>query len=163
AGAVQNVAFYKDANVDKLLSEAQATADQATRAALYAVIQDQLSADAPWVPIAHSEQVVAARAQLEGVVLSPTGHPVYPLIGRATRRRDRTAVGERRSGDRDGERAQDARGLAHTRSGARPILTAAIARCERPDRVRSDHGRRGTRVRPELGRRHRGLRGDESV
>jgi hypothetical protein len=34
------------------------------------------------VPIAHSELVVAGRAELEGVVLSPTGHPVYALIRR---------------------------------------------------------------------------------
>ena len=46
-------------------------------------MQDQISADAPWVPIAHSEHVVAGRAQIIGVVLSPTGHPVYPLIKRA--------------------------------------------------------------------------------
>jgi peptide/nickel transport system substrate-binding protein len=81
-GDAQNVAFYHDPDVDKMLLAAQGVADQATRAGLYASVQDKLAADAPWVPIAHSELVVAARAELERVVLSPTGHPVYPLIRR---------------------------------------------------------------------------------
>jgi peptide/nickel transport system substrate-binding protein len=85
-GAAQNVAFYKNASVDKLLVEAQVASDVATRSGLYAAVEDQISADAPWVPIAHNELVVASRASLEGVVLTPTGHPVYALIHRAESR-----------------------------------------------------------------------------
>jgi peptide/nickel transport system substrate-binding protein len=79
----QNIAFYRDADVDKLLVEAQGVVEQTARARLYAVVQDRIAADAPWVPIAHSELVVAGRAEVEGVVLSPIGHPIYPLIFRA--------------------------------------------------------------------------------
>jgi peptide/nickel transport system substrate-binding protein len=68
------------------LLEAQGTADEATRSALYAVVQDRIASDAPWVPIAHSDLVVAGRAELEGVVLSPTGHPVFHMIRRAEMR-----------------------------------------------------------------------------
>jgi peptide/nickel transport system substrate-binding protein len=78
----QNVALYADAEVDRLLLDAQATADEQTRASLYATIQDKIASDAPWVPLAHSELVVAGRAELQNVVLSPTGHPVYSLIHR---------------------------------------------------------------------------------
>jgi peptide/nickel transport system substrate-binding protein len=85
-GDAQNIAFYQDAEVDKLLREAQTTADEPTRAGLYATVQDKLAAEAVWVPITHSELVVAGRAELEHVVLSPTGHPVYPLIRRAETR-----------------------------------------------------------------------------
>jgi peptide/nickel transport system substrate-binding protein len=81
-GDLQNVAFYRDDTVDKLLIDAQAVADEGARTELYAAVQDKIAADAPWVPIAHSELVVAGRAELEGVVLSPTGHPVYALIRR---------------------------------------------------------------------------------
>ena len=60
--------------------------DGATRRDLTAkyvtAIQDKIASDAPWVPLAHSELVVAGRAELQNVVLSPTGHPVYPLIQR---------------------------------------------------------------------------------
>lgn len=80
----QNVALYQDADVDRMLLDAQAATSEATRSALYASIQDKIASDAPWVPLAHSELVVAGRAELENVVLSPTGHPVYSLIRRRT-------------------------------------------------------------------------------
>jgi peptide/nickel transport system substrate-binding protein len=83
AGQAQNISFYRDPGVDKLLIEAQSTADEATRTGLYRVVQDRIAEDAPWVPIAHSELVVAGRAELRDVVMSPLGHPVYPLIRRA--------------------------------------------------------------------------------
>ena len=82
-GAAQNIAFYKDKGVDGLLEDAQHASDQPTRSGLYAAVQDKIASDAPWVPLAHSELVVAARAELDGLILSPRGHPVYALIRRA--------------------------------------------------------------------------------
>ena len=81
-GTAQNIAFYRDPGVDQLLLEAQATSNEVTRSGLYAAVQDRIAADAVWVPLAHSELVVAARAELAGVVLSPLGHPAYALIRR---------------------------------------------------------------------------------
>lgn len=80
----QNIAFYQNSDVDRLLLAAQGESDETKRAELYATVQEQLSTDAPWVPLAHSELVVAGRAELERVVLSPTGRPVYSLIRRRT-------------------------------------------------------------------------------
>ena len=82
-GEAQNLAFYTQPSVDALLAQAQATADQPTRSALYAEVQDQLAIDAPWVPIAHSDLVIAGRAEVQNVVLSPLGHPIYALMRRA--------------------------------------------------------------------------------
>jgi peptide/nickel transport system substrate-binding protein len=82
-GDAQNMAFYKQPRVDELLAQAQATADQATRSQLYAEVQDDLASDAPWVPLAHSDLVIAGRAEVLGVVVSPLGHPVYALMHRA--------------------------------------------------------------------------------
>ncbi|MBA3542707.1 MAG: ABC transporter substrate-binding protein [Deltaproteobacteria bacterium] len=84
-GEAQNIAFYRDAGVDQLLREAQAAVDEATRAGLYAAVQDRIAAAAPWVPIAHSEVVLAARRELDGLILSPLGHPIYSLIRRGNR------------------------------------------------------------------------------
>ena len=84
-GSARNVAFYRDPGVDRLLIEAQGSTDEATRSGLYRAVQERIAEDAPWVPIAHSELVVAARAELTNVVLSPLGHPLYPLIGRRGR------------------------------------------------------------------------------
>jgi peptide/nickel transport system substrate-binding protein len=82
-GQPQNYAFYSDPGVDKLLIDAQSASDEATRTGMYRVIQDRISDAAPWVPIAHSELVVAGRTELRDVVLSPLGYPVYALIRRA--------------------------------------------------------------------------------
>lgn len=79
----QNIAFFRDPLVDQQLRAAQAATDKRTRTGLYASVQDHIAAAAPWVPLAHSEFVVAARAELANVVLSPLGHPVYALIRRA--------------------------------------------------------------------------------
>ena len=81
--STQNFAFYRDPGVDALLIEAQAASDQVTRTGLYHAIQDRIAEQAPWVPIAHSEYVVAGRAELRDVVLSPLGHPIYAAISRA--------------------------------------------------------------------------------
>jgi peptide/nickel transport system substrate-binding protein len=78
----QNLAFYKNAGVDKLLIDAQVAVDDITRTALYRAVQERIADDAPWVPIAHSEYVVAGRRELQNVVLSPLGHPLYAKIWR---------------------------------------------------------------------------------
>ena len=82
-GAANNIAFYKDPGVDGLLIDAQGASDEPTRSGLYAAVQDKIAADAPWVPLAHSELVVAARKELAGLTLTPRGHPIYRLITRA--------------------------------------------------------------------------------
>lgn len=79
----QNLAFYRDAVVDKLLTDAQAEAEEGTRSRLYRSVQDKLAEDVPWVPIAHSEYVVAGRSEIQNVVLSPLGHPIYAAIMRS--------------------------------------------------------------------------------
>jgi peptide/nickel transport system substrate-binding protein len=79
----QNIAFYRDEETDKLLIDAQGTVDEELRVKKYAEVQERIALAVPWVPIAHSELVVAARAELADVKLSPLGHPIYPLIRRA--------------------------------------------------------------------------------
>lgn len=81
-GEAQNIAFLHDDHVDQLLRDAQRTVDNAQRTGLYARAQDAIMDLAPWAPLAHSEVVVAGRRELSGVVLSPLGHPIFPLIRR---------------------------------------------------------------------------------
>lgn len=81
-GVAQNLAFYRDPVVDKLLVDAQAEAEEGARSRLYRSVQDKLAEDVPWVPIAHSEYVVAARSEISNVVLSPLGHPIFAAIYR---------------------------------------------------------------------------------
>ncbi|MEO8549539.1 MAG: ABC transporter substrate-binding protein [Kofleriaceae bacterium] len=79
---VQNVAFYRNPEVDSLLLQAQAASEEQIRSGLYAKVQDRIAADAPWIPITHSELVVAGRSELEHVFISPTGHPIFAQIRR---------------------------------------------------------------------------------
>jgi peptide/nickel transport system substrate-binding protein len=81
-GVAQNLAFYRESTVDKWLIDAQAASDEGARSRLYRQVQDKIAEDAPWVPIAHSEYVVAGRIEIENVVLSPLGHPIYAAIHR---------------------------------------------------------------------------------
>jgi len=85
-GSAQNLSFYRNPALDKLLALAQVATDQPSRSRLYAQAQDIVAEDAPWVPLAHSELVVAVRAELGGVELSPLGHPLYALIYRKATR-----------------------------------------------------------------------------
>jgi peptide/nickel transport system substrate-binding protein len=82
ASSAQNLSFYRNPVLDKLLIEAQVAIDEPSRSALYAQAQDIIADDAPWLPLAHAELVVAARAELGGVMLTPLGHPQYQLIYR---------------------------------------------------------------------------------
>jgi peptide/nickel transport system substrate-binding protein len=81
-GAAQNISFYRNRDVDRLLVAAQAAVEQPVRKALYAEVQDRVARDAPWVPIAYSELVVAGRAEIERVILTPLGHPLYTMVRR---------------------------------------------------------------------------------
>lgn len=81
-GPAQNVAFFRDPAVDALLVQAQTTNEPVRRERLYAEVQDRVADAAPWVPIACTELVIAARSDIEHVILSPLGHPLYALIHR---------------------------------------------------------------------------------
>ena len=82
-GAANNIAFFRDPEVDQLLIEAQGVTDQERRARLYRAVQERIGDEVPWVPIAHSEYVVAARKDIVNVVLSPLGRLAYGAIARA--------------------------------------------------------------------------------
>jgi peptide/nickel transport system substrate-binding protein len=72
-GTARNLAFFKNAELHGILSWAQETSDRAERERFYAKAQDLIAREAPWVPIAHSEVVVAARTSLMGMQVHPSG------------------------------------------------------------------------------------------
>jgi len=81
-GQAGNIAFYRDETVHRLLVDAQEAPSRAAREQLYADVQDRLAADAPWVPLAHTQVVFAARRDLDHIVLTPTGHVVFSQVRR---------------------------------------------------------------------------------
>jgi peptide/nickel transport system substrate-binding protein len=81
-GQAGNIAFYTDQAVHELLAAAQEAPDRAARERLYADVQDRLAADAPWVPLAHTQVVFAARRDLDRVTLTPNGHIEFSKVRR---------------------------------------------------------------------------------
>ena len=68
-----------------LLVMAQESDSREEREKLYARAQELISREAPWVPIAHSEVSVAARADLDGVEVNPQSQVYYGDVRRAGR------------------------------------------------------------------------------
>ena len=68
----QNIAFYKNAEFNRLITEAKETVDQARRTELYLKSQEVFHADPPWVCLAHNLQSVVLRDEVEGYVLYPS-------------------------------------------------------------------------------------------
>ncbi len=94
-GDANNISFYTDETVHALLEEARYTYDPAPREALYRRAQAKILADAPMVPLAFSDRILAHRTSVGPVGMELITHPLLRL---ATEPRDgRIVFG--RSGD----------------------------------------------------------------
>ena len=82
-GSAINVAFYRDDLVHELLLQAQQADDRLDRERLYARVQEQIAEDVPWVPLAHSQVALAARDDVTGLILNPTGQVIYRAVRRS--------------------------------------------------------------------------------
>jgi len=81
-GLARNVAFFTDPYVHGLLVQAQESDSRAEREQLYARAQEIISAEAPWVPLAHTQVMVAARSDVGGVVINSQSQVSYRLVER---------------------------------------------------------------------------------
>ena len=68
-----NYAYYSSEEANKLLLQAQSETDEEKRNELYKQAQVIIHEDAPWVPLAHSTPLLAAKAGVKGFVPHPTG------------------------------------------------------------------------------------------
>ena len=71
-GIARNLAFLKDRELDGILRWAQESPDKAQRLQLYERAQRIIADRVPWVPLAHSQLVVARRRTVHGLWLPPT-------------------------------------------------------------------------------------------
>jgi peptide/nickel transport system substrate-binding protein len=81
-GSARNLAFFKNAELHGILSWAQETTDRADRERFYKRAQDLIAKEAPWVPLAHAEVVVASRSSLSGVVVHPSSSIYFHKVSR---------------------------------------------------------------------------------
>jgi ABC-type transport system substrate-binding protein len=76
----QNVAYYKNPEVDKLLLKGQTTVDDAERQAAYYKAQEILHEDAPWVPIAYVTPPLAMQDTVTGLDPNPTSSEPFNTV-----------------------------------------------------------------------------------
>jgi peptide/nickel transport system substrate-binding protein len=84
-GAARNVAFLRDEPLHRVLIAAQAAESRAERERLYREAQERVAELAPWVPLAHAQVAVAARADVGGIVVNPSTHIDYKGVRRLGR------------------------------------------------------------------------------
>lgn len=75
-----NYTYYSSDELHTILVEAQQETDQTKREELYKQAQVIIKEDAPWVPLVHTTPLLAATANLKGLVLAPTGNESYESI-----------------------------------------------------------------------------------
>ncbi len=79
-GSAGNIAFYRRWEVQELFDKALETYNPEERAKYYKKAQVLIHEDAPWVYIAHANQNIVFRKNVEGFVLSPTSRKFfYPV------------------------------------------------------------------------------------
>jgi peptide/nickel transport system substrate-binding protein len=79
-GTAGNVAFYNNSEVQDLFSAALQTYDTNVRAQLYKEAQAIIHEDAPFVYLAHANQHLVFRSNVEGYIMNPTGRMFfYPV------------------------------------------------------------------------------------
>lgn len=67
-----NYSRYSNADVDKLLKEAQTVTDENKRQDIYKQVQDLLHKEAPWIPLIHSNPMLVSSKKVSGYVTHPT-------------------------------------------------------------------------------------------
>ena len=72
-GSTSNTGKWSNADYDKLISQAAATADPAQQAAFYGQAQDILAREAPVIPVAYNESWALSRTGLLGALESGVG------------------------------------------------------------------------------------------
>ena len=68
-----NYSYYKNQEVHDLLIAAQSTINETEREKLYKEAQVLIKEDAPWIPLVHSNPVLAGSSKVKGFVAHPTG------------------------------------------------------------------------------------------
>jgi peptide/nickel transport system substrate-binding protein len=84
-GVARNVAFFADPLVHGYLVQAQESDSREEREHLYRQAQDTISSMAPWVPLAHTQVMIAARADVGGVTINSQSQVAYRLVARVRR------------------------------------------------------------------------------
>lgn len=72
-GVASNIAFYKNDKLHDILIKAQQVTSVSARKRLYEAAQEIIKLDAPWVTIAHTSAIAAARKYVKNFSVPPIG------------------------------------------------------------------------------------------
>jgi peptide/nickel transport system substrate-binding protein len=76
----QNIAYYKNPELDDLLRQGATTVDENERRRLYEQAQEIIYNDAPWVCIEYAEVPLGYQADVEGVTPNPVGNEEFNAV-----------------------------------------------------------------------------------
>ena len=76
----QNIAFYRNPEVDELLNTGQTSIEDAERERVYMEAQEIIYNDAPWLPIAYTTPPVGLQRRVQGYQPSPTGGEAFNTV-----------------------------------------------------------------------------------
>ena len=81
-GSAINISFYQNTELQTLLDRAARELDSGKRVALYHHAQEILREEMPIVPLAHAQDIVALRKNVEGFHLQPNGDLFFAGVNR---------------------------------------------------------------------------------
>ncbi|MBA3952776.1 MAG: ABC transporter substrate-binding protein, partial [Rubrobacter sp.] len=76
----QNIAYYKNPELDDLLRQGATTVDEGERRRLYEQAQEIIYNDAPWVCIEYAEVPLGFQADVEGITPNPVGNEEFTAV-----------------------------------------------------------------------------------
>jgi peptide/nickel transport system substrate-binding protein len=76
-GSALNISFWKNDSYHDLMLAARRELDPEKRASLYRRAQEIVFEEAPMVPLAHAESLMACRANVDGIHFEPTGDILF--------------------------------------------------------------------------------------
>lgn len=76
----QNIAYYKNPELDDLLSQGATTVDENERRRLYEQAQEIIYNDAPWVCIEYAKVPLGYQQDVEGVTPNPVGNEEFTAV-----------------------------------------------------------------------------------
>jgi peptide/nickel transport system substrate-binding protein len=76
----QNIAYYKNPELDDLLRQGATTVDENERRRVYEQAQEIIYNDAPWVPIEYAKVPLGYQSEVEGVTPNPVGNEEFTSV-----------------------------------------------------------------------------------
>jgi peptide/nickel transport system substrate-binding protein len=76
----QNIAYYKNPELDDILRQAATTVDEEERRTLYEQAQKIIYDDAPWVPIEYADVPLGYQKSVSGVTPNPVGNEEFTSV-----------------------------------------------------------------------------------